>query len=169
MSSIDFNQLPDSARIWIFGSIKPLKSDDIQTVERNMDDFVREWIAHKKDVLGSWTLVHDRFICIGADESAVGVSGCSIDSMVGNLRTLEQRIDSVIADSHSSVFFRDNEGAIQAVSRQEYKYMAEKSVVSGGTIVFDNTVQTVGDFRNGKWELQAKYSWHSTLIGAAVS
>jgi hypothetical protein len=38
--------------------------------------------------------------------------------------------------------------------------MAEQGDVTPRTVVFDNTVETVGALREGKWETPATNSWH---------
>ena len=36
--------------------------------------------------------------------------------------------------------------------------------VTGATVVFNNTVSTVGDLRGGRWEVPASESWHAALL-----
>ena len=169
MSIIDFDRLRDSSRLWIFGIVRPLNAEEIQLIGKSMNTFVESWISHKVDVQAGWTLKYDRFILIGADESVTGVSGCSIDGMVGSLRDLERQVGSVIADSNPYVFYRGSEGQILTLTRPDFKKLAERGGVTEETVVFDTTIQSVHEFRSGTWEIPAKDSWHKRLIEIAVS
>jgi hypothetical protein len=169
MSIIDFDRLKDSSRLWIFGIVSQLNAEEIQLIGEKMNIFVESWVSHKAGVHGGWTLKHDRFILIGADESGTSVSGCSIDSMVGHLRDLERQAGSVIADSHPYVFYRGNKGQILALTRSEFTSLAERGEVNEDTVVFDNTIKSVEELRSGAWEIPVKNSWHRQLIGIAVS
>ncbi len=47
--------------------------------------------------------------------------------------------------------------------------MAERGEVDGNTIVFDLTVQHLGDVRDGGWERAAVSSWHAQLLPSGSS
>jgi len=57
------------------------------------------------------------------------------------------------------VLYRDG-AAIARVSRERFADLVESGSVSQQTVVFDNTLTTVGDVRDGRWELPASASWH---------
>ena len=71
MTALTFSNLPDSARIWIYGAERPLTSDEIRALQRHMEAFLTEWQSHGREVTPSWQLLYDRFVVIGADEANV--------------------------------------------------------------------------------------------------
>ncbi len=98
------------------------------------------------------------FLFVGVDENAAGVSGCSIDALVRDIKALEAELNTTLVD-HSPVLFREGE-AIRRVSRQEFAELATGGGVNTDTLVFNNSLTTVGQVRAGEWEVRAADSWH---------
>jgi len=104
---------------------------------------------------------------VAVDEKAAGVSGCSIDALIRSLRALERELDLSLTDNEP-VLFRDDD-VIRQVSRPEFKSLADAGAVGAQTVVFDNTIRTVGELRDGCWEIPANQSWHAALLGRGGS
>ena len=168
MSPVSFDQLPDDARVWVFAASRPLVEAESAALLRGVDGFIGEWAAHGAAVRGARDWRHDRFLLVGADERATGVSGCSIDSLFHALAAAEAATGVTLRDS-SLVFFRDAGGEVRAVPRPEFRRMAAAGEVAEDTVVFDNTVTTAGDVRAGRWETRLRDAWHARAfpIGAA--
>ena len=167
MPAVPFHQLPDDARLWVFDAARPL--DDAQQAEllAHVDDFLRRWAAHGAPVVGGRELRHGRFLLVGADERATGVSGCSIDSLFRTLGELEGTMGVPLRDA-SLVFWRDAAGEVQSAPRPAFREQVRAGQVDGGTTVFDNTVRSVGDLRGGRWELAMRDSWHGRAFGGTA-
>jgi hypothetical protein len=168
MSLRDFNELNDSSRLWIFGSAKPIGDDQIGYINESMQRFVEKWASHSLDVTAGWDLKYNRFFFLAVDESDTGVSGCSIDSMVKNLQQIEQETGNGIVNNQSKVFYRDKDGEIQCMERHEFKQLAVNGAVDENTIVFNNTILSVSELKEGKWEVPMSESWHGSVFKTAV-
>jgi len=92
MTAVDFSLLPADARLWIFAASRPLAADESAALLARVDAFVDGWLAHGHPVVGARDWRHDRFLLVGADERATGVSGCSIDSLFRVLKELEGQL-----------------------------------------------------------------------------
>lgn len=168
MSFVNFNDLPDTARAWIFGAQKSLDSGQVQKLTENMRLFFEEWTAHKRELNPSWEVRHNQFIIVGLDESTMAASGCSIDSMVHNLKNFEATVGANIVGNSLKVFYRDKNQSIQCVGRAEFKQLVENGIVNEETIVFNNMIQTLADLRENRWETPMKESWHMQAFGVLV-
>ncbi len=168
MSFVNFNDLPDTARVWIFGSKNPLDSSQVQKLTENMGLSLEQWTAHKSELNPSWELRHNQFIIIGLDENMMAASGCSIDSMVHNLKNFESAIAANIVGNSLKVFYRDKNESIQCVGRAEFKQLVENGSVNEETVVFNNMIQTAGDLRENGWEIPMRDSWHMQAFGVLV-
>lgn len=168
MPAVPFDQLPDDARLWVFAAAHPL--DDTQQADllAHVDDFIARWAAHGAPVVGGRELRHGRFLLVGADERATGVSGCSIDTLFRSLGDLETRTGVPLRDS-SLVYWRDAGGDVQAAARPAFRQRVSAGEANADTTVFDNTVGTVGDVRAGRWELPMHASWHGRAFGGATT
>jgi hypothetical protein len=168
MSAVSFDQLPDDARVWVFAASRPLAEAESGSLLRGVDGFIEQWAAHGAPVRGARDWRHERFLLVGADERATGVSGCSIDSLFHALAAAEAATGVTLRDS-SLVFYRDAAGEVRSVSRPDFRRMAAAGEVAEDTVVFDNTVTTAGDVRAGRWETRLRDAWHARAfpIGAA--
>ena len=169
MPELNFSDLPDSARIWIYGTGQSLTRNRVLELESHMARFVAAWHSHERPVIPAWQLVYGRFVVIGADEKAFGVSGCSIDSMVRNLKDFDRLTGSNLLGTGGQVFYRDASGAIRCVERLAFTDLARQGVVDEETVVFNNVISTVGEFRGGRWEVPMRESWHIDVFGRSLA
>lgn len=157
-----FSNAPDNARLWVFALARELDGEQRALVTHQLDGFVAEWKSHGTPVRGAYEILENRFVLI-AGYVDDGVSGCSTDSMVRVMKTLRQdhKIDGF---DRTLVFFRDTSGAASAVSRDGFQELVDAGVVGDDTVVFDPTVQTVGDLRGGRFETTFARAWHASAF-----
>ena len=158
MPLTSFEELPGSARLWIFAADHELSDSDSDRLLGEIDRFLMEWTAHRSHLTAGRDWKFQRFLFIGVDESAAGASGCSVDALVREIQRLEKVIDVTLADRGPVLFRRGD--AIERVSRGQFANLAGVGDVSPETCVFDNTLSTVGDVRAGRWEIPAREAWH---------
>src|SRR5690606_12486795 len=107
---------------------------------------------------------YDHFLLVAADEAATGVSGCSIDALFHSLKTLERSLGVTLLDN-SPVWYRAEGAQVRAATRAEFRQLVAAGEILDHTIVFDNTVGTLGQVRNGEWERPFAESWHGRAFG----
>lgn len=78
---MNFKDLPSDSRIWIFSADRFLSSEEQLVISNNLNEFIKNWAAHSKELFGAFELFHNNFIVIGVDESKIPASGCSIDTL----------------------------------------------------------------------------------------
>lgn len=166
MSRIPFDDLPDGARLWIFAADRPLEPAERTLAGESVERGLAAWNAHGSPVLWGYTIRHDRFLLVAADESHTALSGCSIDQAVHQIQALEARIGVSFLD-RSLIVFREGD-AIRTEPRPAFRERVQAGTVTGDTVVFDNTVATVGDLRRGRWELPLSRSWHARAFPVRV-
>ena len=158
MPRIRFEELPDSARLWIFPSDRPLSPDEQEALIRSVEAGLAEWSAHGSPVTWGVRIEQGQCLLIGVDETRTALTGCSIDSAITRIRELETRFGTALLDN-GRIFLRDG-SEIRALSRLEFKKRIGAGGVTAETLVFDNTIPTVGAFRRGAWEIPFSHSWH---------
>ena len=147
MPKLPFDRLPSDARLWIFAAERPLTSDETSRVLAEADAFIDQWTAHGMPLTAGRELRHQRFVLVGVDERAAGVSGCSVDALVRRMQQLERELGLELVNN-GPVLYREGD-AIQRVARERFAELAASGTVSPSTLVFDNTLTRVGDLRQG--------------------
>lgn len=163
-----FADLPNDARLWVFPAVRRLEPAEVEPLLAAVDRHVRGWLAHGHPVVGAHELRYDRFLLVGADERATGVSGCSIDGLFHVLQGLEGGLGVRLLDS-APVWFRDADGEIRSVTRADFRVQVQSGEVGPDTVVFNNTVATVGELREGRWETPLRESWHARAFRAPAA
>jgi len=163
MSLNDLTGLPDHARLWCFAADRAMSPDEATVLGERLAVFLGGWTAHAEELLVGFDLLEDRFLLVAVDERQAAASGCSIDALTGHLRELERELDVGLIDG-SAVWFRDASGDIRTVSRAEFKKLAAGGAVGPDTPVFDITLLTLDQLRDGRLEVPARDSWHGRLL-----
>jgi len=155
MSYTPFDRLPDSSRLWIFAADRALSEAEAEMLSREMQSFCNSWVAHNLPVTGSAMMMYDQFLFVAADDRTFP-SGCSTDEMFRRVRMLGETY-GVEFFGIPRVQYREN-GSIRSIKRNEFSLAAKN--ISSDVKVFDNTLTSLKEFREGKWELPAKNTWH---------
>ena len=158
MPRIDFAQLPADSRVWIFSADRVLSNDQQTQLLASVDVFLAQWGAHDMPLTAGREIRYDRFLFIAVDQQRVGPSGCSVDALVRQMKTLQQELGVELVD-HAPVLFRRGD-EIARVAREEFLALVADGEVSRDTTGFDNTLTRLGDVRDGRWETNAARTWH---------
>ena len=158
MARIDFDQLPDASRVWVFGVSDGFSASEEASFLAVVDGFLDVWVAHGHALRCGRDWRHGRFLLVAVDEASEPPSGCSIDAMVQVLKDEQRRLGVAIVD-HAAVWYLED-GEVWRVTRAEFKALAEADQIGADTVVFDNTVTRLSQVREGGWERPARESWH---------
>jgi hypothetical protein len=162
MPLVKIENLPGDARAWVFGSDRTLDAVAADTLLNEADLFLSQWKAHGAPLTVGRDWRYGRFLMVAVDQSTAGASGCSIDGLFRTLKALEPRLGASLVTS-GLIFFRDTNGAIQSVDREEFTTLGAEGKIAPKTHVFDPTVTTLGEWR-ARFELTAGDSWHAKLL-----
>ncbi|MBT8253633.1 MAG: ABC transporter ATPase [Flavobacteriaceae bacterium] len=158
---VDFNVLPETARIWIYQANRSFTEDEIEIIKQRLDVFLEQWTAHGGDLLSGYLIKYKRFIVIGLNQNLNNATGCSIDASVHFIQQLEQEFKVDLMDK-MNVSYKQGE-YIAYKSLTDFKKMAKDRAVSKETIVFNNLVASKAEFEDA-WEVPAKDSWHARFL-----
>ena len=158
---VDFEQLPEESRVWIYQANRSFSEDELQELQPKIESFIEDWTAHGKDLQAGYKIVYKRFIVIALNQNLNTATGCSIDASVHFIQTLERDYNVDLMDK-MNVSFKQGE-FIAYKPLVDFKQMAKNRSVSKNTIVFNNLVSNIAEF-NENWEVPASESWHSRFI-----
>lgn len=158
---VDFKNLPDDSRIWIYQANRKLSEEEAAEILRKTNDFLTQWTAHGDTLEAGAELRYNRFLVIGLNQDKVAASGCSIDASVRFIQSLEETYGIDLLDKMNVTYYSGDYIAYKPLD--EFRKMAKDRAVSGNTIVFNNLVNTKAEYLEN-WEVPAKDSWHSRFI-----
>ena len=165
MPRIPFEEVPDDARVWVFGASESISTDAGKELLSAVDGWLEEWTAHGEPLVCAREWREGRFLVIGVDQRTAGASGCSIDSLFRVLKGLETTLGNTLLGS-DRIFYRAGAEAILTTDRRSFTALAAKGLVDENTTVFDTAVTEAGAYRNG-FEKPAGSSWHRELLRPA--
>ncbi|KQS45802.1 MULTISPECIES: hypothetical protein [Flavobacterium] len=158
---IPFENMPDESRIWIYQSNRKFTDDEMAEIESDLKAFVENWAAHGTGLEASYLLQYNRFIILAVNQEVQSATGCSIDSSVQFIQELEKKYNVDLLDKMNVTFKLGEHIAHKPLI--EFKKMAKEKAVSANTIVFNNLVNTIGEWHE-YWEVPARESWHSRFF-----
>jgi hypothetical protein len=167
MLEMPFEEFPDSARVWVYGSDRDLDAASESRLLTEVDNYLTQWTAHGTPLSAARNWRDKRFLTIAVDQDRAGASGCSIDGLFRALKSLEKEIGASVITS-GLIFFRDRAGKIRAVTREAFGELGAKGEVDGDTEVFDLSVTTLREWR-ARFSSHAAHSWHAALLPARTS
>ncbi len=147
MPKMEIREMPDSARVWVFGAAAPVVGVGYERLMFAVDSYLSGWRAHGAPLLCARDWRDDRmFRTLANAEADVGTS------LVGG----------------GTIFWRDAAGTVQSGTRKEFVAAAGSAEVSLDTPVMDLTISTVGDWRT-RFERPASETWHATLVAGVAT
>lgn len=158
---VDFNTLPEESRVWIYQANRSFTDEEISEIKEKLNIFISNWTAHGSDLQSGYTIEYKRFIVIALNQNLNIATGCSIDASVHFIQQLEKAYNVDLMDK-MNVSYKQGE-YIAYKSLLDFKKMAKDKAVSKNTIVFNNLVNNIAEFKEN-WEVPASESWHSRFL-----
>lgn len=146
----------DNSRVWIYQSSRPFSEKEELEINEQLHHFYAQWTAHGAPVTGWAKLLFRRFIVIMADESRVEVSGCSTDSSVRVIKSIENQYSVNLFDRLSITFLV--KGQPEVLPMGQVQYAIDKGYIGGDTLLFNNLVANKRDMLNS-WLQPLSHSW----------
>lgn len=151
----------DDSRVWIFQSNRPFNDKEELEINEQLSQFYQQWDSHGTPVKGWAKLLFRQFIVVLADETATGVSGCSTDSMVRVVKSIERQYIVNLFDRMTLTFLVNDKA--QMLPLGQVQYALDKGYIQPETLLFNNTVQTK-DALLREWQVPLKNSWLANRV-----
>ena len=149
------------SKVWIYQSNRRFTDQETAEIQNILNDFVAQWTAHGHQLKAKAEVFHHYFIVLTVDQEVANATGCSIDSSVAFIQNLEQKYAVDLLDKMNVTFKVGDHVAFKPLI--EFKKMAKEKAVSENTIVFNNLLNTLGEWQDF-WEVPASESWHNRFF-----
>ena len=152
----EFDQMPDNARLWIYQAERSLREEELLVVKKTTEQFLSQWQTHGQDLKSAYRLEYNQFLIISIDESFRKASGCSIDSSVHLVQAFEKELRISFMTTSEIAFLMNEE--IRLLPFSGLSKQVENKQVTPETMVFDNTVKNLAEFRQ-QWLIPCSQTW----------
>jgi hypothetical protein len=158
---VDFNTLPEESRVWIYQANRSFSEVEIEDIKSRLNVFIENWTAHGSDLQAGYVIKYKRFIVLGLNQNMNMATGCSIDASVHFIQQLEKDYNVDLMDKMNVSYKQGEFVAHKTLS--DFRKMAKENAVSKKTIVFNNLISTIAEFKEN-WEVPASESWHARFL-----
>ncbi|UIR55238.1 ABC transporter ATPase [Sphingobacterium sp. SRCM116780] len=147
---------------WVYQSNRFFTNEEAVLIQEKLTDFAAGWKVHGEPLSAQAVVKDNLFIVLSVDEQLAAASGCSIDSSVRFLKSLEEEFNIQLFD-RMNVAYKKNDQLLLA-TRDEFEDLVKTGAIEATTFVFDNTITSLDALRD-KWEIPFAESWHKRVFG----
>lgn len=151
----------ENARVWVYQSSRAFIEKEEKEVNEQLLQFYSQWQAHGAQVKGWAKLLFRQFIVMLADETDVEVSGCSTDSSVRVVKSIERQYDVNFFDRMMITFLL--KGKAEMLPFGQVQYALDKGYINKDTPMFNNVVLTKKELLES-WLVPLNESWLSGRV-----
>ena len=153
---IDFNKIPDQAKVWIFPSSRKFYPQEIEGLQQHIAAFLNSWKFQNTTVNCAYQLQYDRFIIIGVDTTEISLSLKAHEDLTTFVQGLEKRYAIVLLD-RMNVCYKQGD-FVQYKDLKDFKKLIKSKGVSKKTTVY-NTMINLKEELDYNWEINIMDSW----------
>ena len=148
-------------RVIIYPASRPFTPKESKIITEKLYDFLATWAAHGKALSSSFKIEKNQFIVVCVDEEKEAASGCSIDSLGGVMRELDQEFSLGLFDRMKASFVEN--GEIKTMKLQDFRKGLREGTISTEIEVFDFSKNTYIAFLSD-FLLPLNKSWAGAYI-----
>lgn len=152
---IPFENMPDSARVWVYQASRNLSNAEVQAVQAQLQEHVTLWAAHGSPLSGSVLVAYNRMVVVAVDEAQNVASGCSIDASSRWLKELSAEL-GVDFFNRAITFWQHD--TLKEAEIVQVKGLVATGEITPETLIFNNLVATIGELKSN-WQIPAAASW----------
>lgn len=152
---------PDS-RLWIYQNPAPIENRVQEAMVPRIEEFCAGWTSHQQPLETGGGVWMDRFVLLAVDESKAGASGCSIDSSVAFIRSLNAQFGLNLFERMAFTYL-DKAGSIHTVDANAFREAYAQGKIGPDTLVADTLVNSLAALNAEFWK-PLKNSWHARMV-----
>jgi hypothetical protein len=157
----------DVSRVWVYQSSRAFVEQEVREINEQLYQFYVQWQSHGVPVKGWAGLLFRQFVVVMADETAeAGVSGCSTDSSVRIIKSMERQYEVNFFDRMMITFLVKNKAEMLPFA--QVQYAIDKGYIDKDTLLFNNVVHTKGELL-ANWLVPLSESWLAARVSLTPS
>ena len=134
----------ENIKLWIYRSIKELTEEEEREINALCRQFIGEWASHGKKLDADFRIIDKHFLVFFVNEDAAKATGCSIDSSVALIRSIEAKYQLGLLD-RMQIPFKDADGVVMH-SFQDLADLYSKNIIADDSLVYNLMLQEGQNF-----------------------
>ena len=160
-----FQNFAPNSRTWVYQASRDLTDAEASEVKQLASGFAAEWKSHGAPLKAAADVLYNRFLVMMVDEDAGSASGCSIDSSVAQIRSIEQKLNIDLFDRLNLAYLNsDNE--LETVHANKISDAFRHGALTEETTVFNNMVTSKTELETN-WRIPLVNSWAASRVKVA--
>ncbi|MGB0916405.1 MAG: ABC transporter ATPase [Flavobacteriales bacterium] len=160
-----FEGFAPNSRTWVYQASRNLTETEATELKTLASGFAAEWHSHGAPLKAAADVLYNRFLIMMVNEDAGSASGCSIDSSVQQIRSIQQKLNINLLDRMDLAYLNsDNE--LEVVHAAKISDAFEHGALSEETTVFNNMVTSKTELETN-WRIPLVKSWAGSRIKVA--
>ncbi len=147
----------DNSRVWIYQSSRAFIEKEEKEINEQLYQFYMQWESHGAPVKGWAKLLFRQFIVVIADETTEMIGGCSTDSSVRVIKSIERQYDVNFFDRMMITFLVKNKAEMLPYS--QVQYAIDRGYINKETLLFSNVSVAAKSDLFEKWLVPLNKSW----------
>lgn len=156
LTSLVPGDFTDDSRVWIYQGSRPFSQQEELEINEQLYQFYAQWLSHGDEVKGWAKLLFRQFIVVMADETMFKVSGCSTDSSVRVIKSIERQYNVSLFDRTALTFLVKDKA--EMLPMNQVQYALDKGYISADTPMFNNAITTKKQLMS-EWLVPLQDSW----------
>jgi hypothetical protein len=152
-----FQDFPTNSRTWVYQSSRTLTDEEAKELTHLARGFTDNWMSHGVKLPAAADVLYNRFLIMMVDERAETAGGCSIDSSVIQIRSIQQKLNINLLD-RMDLAFLNAEGALETVHANKISDAFEHGALTEETTVFNNIITSKAELETN-WRIPLVKSW----------
>ena len=148
-------------RVIIYPASRSFTPKESKVITEKLYDFLATWAAHGKPLSSSFKIEKNQFIVICVDEEKEVASGCSIDSLGGVMREIDNEFQLGLFDRMKATFVEN--GEVKTLKLQDFRNGLKNGEIPTNIEVFDFSKNSYIDFLSD-FLLPLKRSWAGIYV-----
>ena len=147
MSSFqDLQEFSPDSQVWIFTASRKMNVEEVEKIHDKLAAFSKSWISHNNKLKSEAFVLHDLFIILVVDNSQALASGCSIDTAMRFIQTLQIDFNVDFLDRNSFVYLNDANQAT-LIRKDELADKVSSGEINDSTLFYDSLVNDLNSLK----------------------
>jgi hypothetical protein len=161
-----FQVFAPNSRTWVYQASRNLTDAEASELKQLASGFAADWKSHGSPLKAAADVLYNRFLVMMVDEDAGSASGCSIDSSVQQIRSIQNKLNINLLD-RMDLAFLNSEATLETVHANKISDAHEHGALNDETTVFNNMVTSKSELETN-WRIPLVKSWAGLRIKPRV-